>query len=426
MQNLIRFSLSLGLLLLAVPANAQGDIILRADRADADQFPAVQVDVTIRDLYGVPVQDLTADEFTVSEDHDLEPRPIAGVETIVNPDLPIAVVVVLDVSGSMQGPPLEDAKVAAARFLDRMAAGDRAALIAFAGTVDLEAVDAEREHSFSNDVEPLYTIVEALQAGDHTPLYDVAYKAVRWAAAEPEGNRAVLLLSDGKEDPGPQGDKGSMTANEDTAIREANRANVPVFTIGLGTEIDEPYLRRLAIETGGRYQKAPDSASLVELFQNVADLLKQQMRITYESAAPADGQEHTVRVEVRAHERVASDETAFLAPLLEAEALPTPTLPPPQPEDTPTPPSPTPTVVPTVTVTAPPPDGPLGGPLLPWLLGLGGLALVLVLGGLGIRRFRRPKAPPVPRCLQCGRELEAADAPCPSCGYQGSFEAKDS
>ncbi len=408
------------LFLLAHPVFAQGDIILRVDRADAAGFPEMQVDVTVRDLYGVPVQDLAAEDFTISEDYGGQPLTITSVEPMVNPELPIAVVIVLDVSGSMKGQAIADAQDAAVRFLDRLGGGDRVALIAFADTVDLEGVDPAREHPFTGEVEPLYEIVEGLRAGGHTPLYDVAYKAVRWAAAEPEGNRAVLLLSDGKEDPGPEGVMGSKTANEDTAIREANRANVPVFTIGLGAEIDEPYLRRLAMETGGLYQKAPDSTSLIELFQNVADLSKQQVRITYESGAAADGEVHTVRIEVRAHERIASDETTFVAPLLDAAPTAEPA---PAATATPLPPiqtaAPAATAVPTVS----PADEPPGGTLLPWVAGLGGLALVLALGGVGIAVWRRRNRPPVDRCLQCGHALENPDAPCPSCGYEGSFRS---
>ncbi len=370
-------------------------------------------------------------EFTVSEDHSLEPRPISSVKAIVNPDLPIAVVIVLDVSGSMQGQAIADAKTAALRFLDRLGPNDRAALIAFADTVDLEGVDPTREHPFTGDLKPLYAIVEGLRAEGDTPLYDVAYKAVRWAAQEPEGNRAVLLLTDGQEDAGTSGKMGSHTANEDTAIREANRANVPVFTIGLGKEMDEAYLRRLALETGGRYQPAPNSTSLVALFQNVADLLKQQARLTYESGVAADGQEHTVRVEVRAGERVAFDEIAFQAPLSGAAPPTTAPLPTPAPGGGGTAaPTTAPTAAPTTAPTGAPGGTPTPAPLpgtasglLPWLAA-GGVAALLALGGaVGIRRIRAGRRPPVYHCLQCGRELESPDAPCPDCGYRGSYPA---
>lgn len=421
MNQLKRSAIIASLFLLVIPVLAQGDIILRGDQVNTDEFPIVQVDVTVRDQYGVPVQGLGLQNVTVSEDHDLAPRPVSRVEAVINPDLPIAVVVALDTSGSMQGQPLTDAKTAALRFLDRLSAGDRAAFIAFADTVDLDTTDTGREHPFSDDRVSLYDLVEGLSARGDTPLYDAAYKAVRWAAAEPEGNRAVLLLSDGKEDPGTSGKMGSKTANEDTAIREANRANVPVFTIGLGQQIDEPYLRRLAMETGGTYQKAPDSASLVELFQNVADLLKQQVRITYESGVPGDGGAHTVRVEVRAHERVASDVLTFQAPLLEDEM--TAASPTPAPTDTPSP-TPSATSVPVASVlsapqSTPPPWWQLN-PLWPWLAAGGGL--LLLAEGFLTRRVLKNRRTPHYFCLACGHELTDPEQPCPACGRLGSFK----
>ncbi len=45
MKQWIKTAIILGLLLATLPALAQGDLILRADRADASGFPTVQVDV---------------------------------------------------------------------------------------------------------------------------------------------------------------------------------------------------------------------------------------------------------------------------------------------------------------------------------------------------------------------------------------------
>lgn len=46
---------------------------------------------------------------------------------------------VIDISGSMKGAPLSAAKIAAARFLDRLSPGDGVALIA--GTFDTHGTD---------------------------------------------------------------------------------------------------------------------------------------------------------------------------------------------------------------------------------------------------------------------------------------------
>ena len=152
---------------------------------------------------------------------------------------------------------------------------------------------------FGGDKTALYGAIDRLQAGGWTPLYDTAYKAVTWARPR-QGNRAVLLFTDGREEKAPNGTGGSKVANDDSPIREANRAGVPVFTVGLGADVDETYLKRLALETGGTYQHTANSAELAQLFRNVADLLKQQYRITYTSGLPADGGMHQVLVAVTA------------------------------------------------------------------------------------------------------------------------------
>ena len=158
----------------------------------------------------------------------------------------------VDVSGSMTGAKLRDAQEAARRFLDGLTGRDEVALIAFARTIDLEGIDPVREHGFGGAKDALYSVIDGLEAGGATPLYDTAFKAVGWAAAQAPGNRTVLLFTDGKEEQAADGTGGSQIANEDSPIREANRAGIPVFTVGLGDDADERYLRRLALETGGR------------------------------------------------------------------------------------------------------------------------------------------------------------------------------
>ncbi|MGB2775049.1 MAG: VWA domain-containing protein, partial [Anaerolineae bacterium] len=301
---------------------------------------------------------------------------------------------------------------------------------AFANTIDLAGADPAREHDFSQDKAALYEVVDSLQAGGATPLYDTAYKAVQWAAAQPAGNRAVLLFTDGKEEKAAGG--GSQVANEDSAVREANRAGVPIFTIGLGADADEAYLKRVALETGGTYQHAAQSSELVQLFRNVSDLLKQQYRVTYTSSVPADGQTHTVQVMVKVDQHSASQEAAVgPLPLLVTPApTPTPASSTETPAPTPTPVAPQPTAD-AGKVVAPAPTAPaptastfftttlLGLPTWLWA-GIASLALAIVALLLIRGRSGRPSEP-VYRCLRCGHKLDGPDAPCPSCGFGGTY-----
>jgi VWFA-related protein len=420
-------------LLLPLPAAAEAPIVIRIDRTDATNHPQAMIEATVRNEYGGPIIGLAAANFDVSEDRTLKSRPIVGVEPFVNPEVQLSVVLAVDVSGSMTGAKLRDAQEAARRFLDSLTPKDNASLIAFSNVIALDKADATREIGFGGEKTALYEVIDRLQAGGWTPLYDTAYKAVTWAAAAPPGNRAVLLFTDGKEEKAPDGTGGSKIANDDSPIREANRAGVPVFTIGLGTDADEAYLKRLALETGGTYQHAANSAELAQLFRNVADLLKQQYRITYTSGLPADGAAHQVLVAVTVGQHNAFTEAA-LGPLpLRLTPTTTPTKSP-EPTATPLPtntPEPTATIAPLLTPmvagqpTVTPPVQASAGPLGISFLGWGGIALgVIGIAVLAIFGTRKPTSKPVRyRCLQCGHDLNAKDAPCPSCGFQGSYKS---
>ncbi len=399
--------------------HAQALLTLRVDRVDAAEFPRVAVYLTARDARGVPITGLTPEDIAVREDGSPQPRPILDLTTAVNPDQPMRVVLVLDISGSMKGVPLEHAKTAAKRFIARLGPHDQVALIAFSGQVNLEEpfpqLDPAREHGFTADQDALYRVIDGLEAGGATPLYDAVYKAVRLAAQQPPGNRAVLLMTDGRDEDG-QGGPGSKVADEGTPIREANRANVPVFTVGLGSAIDAAYLKRLAAETGGTYQETPDAAALERLFQNVADLLKQQYVITYESGVPADGQEHTLEVLVTYRGSTALARATWGPVPFRPTPTPTPTV-------TPSPvPSPTstwtPTAVPVVPTPVPtPPVEARGGLSQTWPFVGGGLLAVLLAALAFVLRGRTQVAEETVPCPQCGYPLKPDEYTCPECGY---------
>lgn len=425
------------LLSTALPVAAEAPIVVRIDRADTSGYPQAVIEATVRNEYGGPITGLTATNFDVSEDRTLKSRPIAAVEPFVNPAVQLSVVLAVDVSGSMAGAKLRDAQEAARRFLDSLTPQDNAGLIAFSNTIALDKVDATREVGFGGDKAALYGVIDGLQAVGWTPLYDTAYKAVTWAAAAPAGNRAVLLFTDGKEEKSPDGKGGSQVANDDSPIREANRAGVPVFTVGLGTDADEAYLKRLALETGGTYQHAANSAELAQLFRNVGDLLKQQYRITYTSGLPADGGMHQVLVAVTAGQHNAFTEAALgplpllitpspVPPTATAEPTATPVPPTATPQPTFTPlPSPTLAPLPTLAPTPTPAPAQAGFLGLGWLAwgGIGGAIVLLTALAVAVGRQAAKPVAPSYRCLRCGHALEAKDAPCPSCGFEGSYKS---
>ena len=395
------------LLFFSLAASTPG-LGLLIESTTTSTFPQVEVSLSAWNSEGLPLSDLGKANFLVQENGGI---PFAPDEVCMDRDAPLSVALVLDISGSMQGQPLADAKVAAARFLDRLSPGDQAALIAFSDNVDPDplGLNPERELAFTSNLTPVYDLVESLQAQGGTHLYNAVQKAVAMTQALPSGHRAVLVLSDGVNEPADVGDP-------EAPISLAKENGIPIYVIGLGNKIDEPYLRRLGSETGGLFRLAPRSSELAQTFDDMAALLKTQYTLVYTSKALSGAESIDLSITLKVAGAAVTAETV----LKNIPALQTAT---PEPTATEIPVFPTATTAPTENlatllpvVTPEPPTGLVGFllalPLYAWLLLT---ALVVLCAFLLIRLIRRrPKT--IEKCAKCGYILAENANACPQCG----------
>ncbi len=298
---------------------------VKIDDLNTDSYPDMKVLVTARDANGVPIPDLDMDSFELIEDGKVSFKP-AQVTTQVNPDATVSVMLVIDISGSMRGKPIEEAERAANAFIDKLNATDRAGIIAFADEVDLDNLVDGKEIGFTTDKNALRNLIDQLDTriGWNTPLYDAIYKGLDLTSKEPTGKRVVIVMTDGRDERDnaqgtPVPDKGSRFAPDDP-INEATRQGIPVFTIGVGGKIDSDYLFRLAARTGGQYQETPNAEELTTLFQNVLDQLKQQYYLDYTTGLAEDNSYHDLMVRVHVPQGNAFSDVKFW---LGAEVVPT-------------------------------------------------------------------------------------------------------
>lgn len=402
-----------GLLISSASAQEQS-VYLKLEWADVAAFPQVRLHLSAWDADSLPLTGLAANNFLISEDGGTEFNPDSLAE---DSDAPLWIVLVIDVSKSMEGQPLADAKAAAVRFVDRMSAQDQVAVIAFSDQLDTDPIYFEPglEIGFTEDLDQVYDLIDGLEAAGGTHLYNAVEKAVAQFINVPVGHRAVLVLSDGRNDPIDVGDP-------DSALSLAQENNVPVFVIGLGNEIDEPYLQRLASETGGLFRLAPRSSDLAHLFDDMASLLKTTYTLTYTSTLPTDGTLHAVSVRLQTTEGAASDGIDFgPLPLVSVQPTEEPTEEPsPTEEPTAIPPTNTPIPIPTSTpAPPPPPETNYTG----WLLA----AVAALLISLLLFLFRPKRKPIMMVCANCGFEVgEAPTGVCPECGGERFLPAKSS
>ena len=242
----------------------------------------VELFISVTDRRGRPIDGLAQGDFTVFEDGQLQ--TVSRFERVV--DLPIHVGVLIDNSASMRNS-LDITRRAALGFFEQVVTPrDRAAVITFNRFPQLAV-------RLTNDLRELGSGLAGLVAEGQTALYDsLIFSLYHFAGVT--GQRAILLLSDGK-------DEVSRFSFEDT-LEYARRAGVTIYAIGLG--IDEAGARRrldrLSTQTGGKSYFVRDPDSLDEIYSNVQRELRSQYFLAYQSASTRDDDGfRRIKVDVR-------------------------------------------------------------------------------------------------------------------------------
>ncbi len=206
-------------------------------------------------------------------------RPQQLGEPIVPPQQGRQMMLAVDFSGSMSEPDMQlgpqivqrvqAAKAVLADFLDRRA-GDRVGLLIF----------GDRAYTLTPITADLATVRTQLTdselglAGNNTAIGDAIALGVKRLRDQPEGQRVLILLTDGVNNAGVL-----------TPLRAAELAKaegVRVYTIGFGGEgglrlfgvqiaagedpVDEATLQKIAAMTGGRAFRARDTEQLAGIY----------------------------------------------------------------------------------------------------------------------------------------------------------------
>ena len=290
------------------PAHAQPPIGVDITQVIANAYPDVIAVVSVHDAAGAPVGGLAASNFAASDDSG--PVTVAGAQAAVNADVGLAVVLVMDTSGSMAGDPLALAEEAAISFVNSLLPKDGAIVISFADGVSAPS-------PMTADKQALAATLHGLQAGGSTALYDAVVAGAQAAKNAPLPRKVVVLLTDGQE-----------SGNRSSADREASLAaaagGVPFFAIGVGEDINVPYLQELAARSGGQFLAAPAPADIPAVYDRIGIMLRSQYLVRVHFAAPADGGTTNLKLTVNAGGASASGSTSFTRPGAPSTATSTP------------------------------------------------------------------------------------------------------
>jgi VWFA-related protein len=271
-------------------AAGSGGLAVDITSLDASKPGDVVAVVSVADASGRPVVGLTKDNFVariggLPTAEAGSPAPISQVTAAVNSDIGVAVVLAVDVSGSMEGEPLVQAQAAARTFVEGLAPTDSVALVTFSDSVTPVL-------SFTTDRGAVFAGLGSLQAAGNTALYQATSVSAFVAASAQTQRKAVILLSDGVD----FGDRSDVS--REASLAQAAAIGAPFFTIGLGSDIDRAYLQALAEGTGGRFLETPTAQGLSDLYRAIGDFLRSQYVVTVSPGSLDRGQPLTLEIEV--------------------------------------------------------------------------------------------------------------------------------
>jgi VWFA-related protein len=208
------------------------------------------------------------------------------VDLVSFEQLPIHVILALDLSYSVSGERLRDLRGASHALLDALGRDDRVSLLTFDHAVS-------RRSPPSSDVGPLRTVLEALEPEGTegtatTALADAAYAAL--VSGEKEGGRSLaLVFSDGV-------DTGSWLSSS-RVLDIARRTGVVVY--GVSVRGSGSFLEDLSEATGGTAIEAESTRNLRAVFIRVLEEFRSRYLVSFSPKGVARPGWHRLDVRIR-------------------------------------------------------------------------------------------------------------------------------
>ena len=256
--------------------NGKSSYDMGVEQVDVSEFPLVKLYVRVEDRNtGEAVDDLKQESFHLSERMEggssfTEKTIIKAVQLDEVENLNISMVA--DISGSMYGSALSEAKTVMNSFLSgiQFQIGDKASLITFADQVYTNI-------AFTSDYSQISGTINALGASGSTAFYDALYVAINQTAMQ-SGAKCIIAFTDGMD---------NMSKCDPAIITElAVRYKIPIFIIGIDPSLDTNVMNSIANGSGGFYRNVNDINSMSDIYAAIYRQQKEMYLLEYETMNP--------------------------------------------------------------------------------------------------------------------------------------------
>jgi VWFA-related protein len=234
--------------------------------------------------------DVTAGDLEILEDGVLQ-----QIDAFHEASQPVSIVLALDASGSMRHRE-GDVIASAGAFAAALRPQDHLAVALFSDAVTFV-------HDLSTDRKATWEAIDGYKVSGGTALHD-AVSAALTRLQHAEGRRVVVVMTDGRDENGPgTGPGSSHTLGE--VLEQVKRSGATIFTIGLGTKVDDRPLRQFAELSGGRALLPQNVSELSGEFQRVIEDLRRRYVVGYTSTnGERNGQWRNVDIRLKAAPQV--------------------------------------------------------------------------------------------------------------------------
>src|SRR5262245_25081662 len=245
----------------------------------SSRVEAVRVDVLVTDR-GQVVTGLRPADFEVKDEGVPQEVDLVRLE-----QLPLNVVLGLDVSESVSGERLEHLQSAGTSLIRGLQKDDRAALLTFSHAVRLR-------QELTSDIALLQETLADVVPSGQTSLVDGTYGAIALAGSD-VGRSLLIFFSDGV-------DTASFLS-PDVVLQSARRLDVVVYGVAMRSRISPRFLKELSDLTGGSVFEIESTKDLSQTFLRILAEFRQRYLLSFQPRGVSTTGWHRLEVRIKGH-----------------------------------------------------------------------------------------------------------------------------
>jgi VWFA-related protein len=259
--------------------------------AFTSKIEAVRVDVLVTDN-GQPIRGLGRADFEVVDNGVPQ-----QVELVSFDEIPLNVILALDMSDSVAGQRLEQLRGAGGGLLAALHKEDQSALVTFSHAVQLGA-------KLTSDVAMVREALGEAHGTGQTALVDGTYAGIM--VGESDAGRGLLIVfSDGVDT--------SSWLRADAVLDTAKRADVVVYGVSVVSRLKPEFLREITSLTGGRMFEIEKTTNLAATFLGILDEFRHRYLVSYTPKGVAKDGWHKLEVRVKNRRATVKARPGYLA-----------------------------------------------------------------------------------------------------------------